>query len=90
MFIAHIGAMDCFALALRRLVPLYTEKTISKLVKTRYSSYESGIGAKIQSGKVTFKELESYILASGEKQEPTITSGQQEHYESIYNNYLHG
>jgi len=90
MFIAHIGAMDCFALALRRLAPLHVDKTLSNAVKVRYASYEHGIGAKIESGKVTFKELEEYILQSGDKQEPKMISGHQEHYESIYNNYLHG
>jgi len=90
MFIAHIGAMDCFALALRRLVPLHEEKTLVKLVTKRYSTYSSGIGAKIESGKTSFKELADYVLASGKNQEPVKISGQQEHCESIYNNYLHG
>jgi len=90
MFIAHVGAMDCFALALKRLAPLHQDKTLINLVKTRYATYDSGIGAKIESGKVTFKELEEYVLKSGDKQEPVVTSGHQEHCESIYNNYLHG
>jgi len=89
MFISHIGAMDCFALALRRIAPLHADQTIHKLVKARYATYESGIGAKIEAGSTSFKELEKYILES-EHQEPKQISGQQEHYESIYNNYLHG
>jgi len=89
MFISHIGAMDCFALALRRVAPLHSDQTLTKLVQQRYSTYESGIGKKIEDGSATFKELEKYILES-EHQEPKQLSGQQEHCESIYNNYLHG
>lgn len=88
MFISHIGAMDCFALALRRIAVLHEEKALESLIKKRYSSYDSGIGAQIEAGKATFKQLEQHVLGK-EKQEPAKTSGQQEHCEQIFNNYLY-
>jgi len=89
MFIAHIGAMDCFALALRRMVVLQQSGTMDKMVKARYSSYDAGIGAQIESGKASFADCEKAVLAAN-PQEPKPTSGQQEKYEAIFNNYLHG
>ena len=89
MFISHVASMDVFAYALRKIAPLHKDGALSSLVAKRYSSYDSGIGASIESGKATFAELEKYVLAAGEKQEPATTSGQQEHHEAILNNYLH-
>lgn len=90
MFISHIASMDVFAYALRKIAPLHESKALSNLVAQRYSSYDSGIGASIESGKATFKELEQYVLKlSGDKQEPATTSGRQEHHEAILNNFLH-
>ena len=89
MFISHIASMDVFAYALRKIAPLHKDRALSDIVKARYSSYDSGIGAQIESGKATFAELEKYVLGLGDKQEPATTSGQQEHCEAILNNYLH-
>jgi xylose isomerase len=91
MFTAHIGAMDCFALALRRVATLHESKVISNLVADRYSSYDSGIGASIEKGSTSFADLEKFILGrAAAEQEPKPKSGQQEKYELIFNNYLHG
>ena len=89
MFISHVASMDVFAFALRKIAPLHKDGALSSLVAKRYSSYDSGIGASIESGKATFKDLEKYVMGLGEKQEPATTSGQQEHHEAILNNYLH-
>lgn len=89
MFISHVASMDVFAFALRKIAPLHQDGALSSLVAKRYSSYDSGVGATIESGKATFAELEKYVLGLGEKQEPATTSGQQEHHEAILNNYLH-
>jgi xylose isomerase len=86
MFIAHIGAMDCFALALRKMARLFEDKKYEELVKKRYASYsETDIGKKIQAGKATFEELHAFIKKNGE---PAKTSGEQEKYEAIFNRYL--
>jgi xylose isomerase len=86
MFIAHIGAMDCFALALRKMARLFEEKKYEALVKQRYASFDqTDIGKKIEAGKATFDELSEFIKKNGE---PAKTSGEQEKFEAIFNRYL--
>jgi len=86
MFIAHIGAMDCFALALRKMARLVEEKKFDNLVEQRYASYgQTDIGKKIEAGTATFDELHAFVAKNGE---PKKTSGEQEKYESIFNRYL--
>jgi len=78
--------MDCFALALRKMAPLFEDNKYAALVQQRYASYsETDIGKKIESGKTTFDELHAFIKKNGE---PTKTSGEQEKYEAIFNRYL--
>merc|ERR1719318_1354628 len=48
MFIAHIGAMDSFARGLRNAVKIIQDGVLPGMVEERYSSYKSGIGAKIE------------------------------------------
>jgi xylose isomerase len=88
MFIAHIGSMDCFALALRRVAELHSSEVLQKMVAARYASYDSGLGQAIEAGKATFDDCEKDILARA-NQEPQPISGQQEKYEQLFNNYLH-
>jgi xylose isomerase len=52
----------------------------------RYSSYESGIGADIVSGKATLESLSDYALKLG-KLEPKV-SGKQEYLESVINQIM--
>jgi len=83
MFIAHIGAMDTFARALRNAAQLIADKTLSTIVAARYASYDSGLGAKIEAGTATFDDCEQYVKQHGE---PAKTSGQQEKVEVLFNN----
>lgn len=85
MFISHIGAMDTFARALRSAARLIDEGVIPSAVKERYSSFDTGIGAKVESGETSFEELEEYVLANGF---PAPQSGQQEKYEMLLNRYV--
>lgn len=55
------------------------------MVAERYSSYNSGIGAKIESGTTSFQELEKYALEHGE---PKVLSAKQEKYEQLLNSYI--
>ena len=57
-----------------------------QFVKQRYSSWDSGIGAKIEAGKVGFKDLENYMLAKGEA--APNTSGRQEMLENLINEFI--
>ncbi|XP_059172271.1 uncharacterized protein LOC131953209 [Physella acuta] len=85
MFIAHIGAMDTFARGLKCAARILEEGVISQQVQLRYDSYSSGIGAKIESGNTSLEELEEFILQNGE---PALLSGQQEHFENMFNYYV--
>jgi xylose isomerase len=90
LFIAHIGAMDCFALALRKVAKLHSAGVLQNLVKARYASFDSGLGAKVEAKTTSFEELSAHVLAlPAGQQEPKPISGQQEKYEALFNNYLH-
>jgi xylose isomerase len=58
--------------------------TMADWVKQRYSTYDSGIGAKIEAGTTNFEELEKWVLDAGE---PQRISGKQEKYEILLNQY---
>jgi hypothetical protein len=47
VFIGHIGAMDTFALALRRAAAMHESGVVQRMVDQRYASYADGIGAKV-------------------------------------------
>lgn len=85
LFHAHIGGMDAFARGLKIAHAIIEDGRLDDFVKTRYSSYDSGIGAKIESGNVTLEELEAYSLANGE---PTTKSGRQEMIENLINDFI--
>jgi len=55
-------------------------------VKQRYASWDSGLGAKIESGKSDFTELEAYMLKQGEV--TTNVSGRQEFLENLINEFI--
>ncbi|CAL1540062.1 unnamed protein product [Lymnaea stagnalis] len=85
MFIAHIGAMDTFARGLKAAAKILDDGVISQAVQERYSSYKTGIGAKIEEGTTSLEELEEFILQNGD---PARISGQQEHFENMLNFYV--
>ena len=59
---------------------------LQEFVRQRYSSWDSGIGEKIEKGKASFKDLEAYVLKKG-----TIdpnASGRQELLENLVNEFI--
>ena len=50
--------MDTFARGLLSAVKLIDDGVIAGLVKERYSSFDTGIGARIENGTTSFEELE--------------------------------
>ena len=54
-FIAHIGAMDCFARGLLAAARIINDKTLADMVKKRYSSFDTGLGAKAEAGTLSFE-----------------------------------
>ena len=88
LFYAHIGGMDAFAAGLKIAAAIRKEGTIAQMVKERYASWDSGIGAEIEAKKHCFKSLEKYMLEKGDVT-PNV-SGRQELFENIVNRYLYG
>jgi xylose isomerase len=86
LFYAHIGGMDAFARGLKIAAAMRADGSLDKLVKERYASYDSGIGAEIESGKANFKTLEKYMLDKGEI--TPNTSGRQEMIENLINTFI--
>jgi len=85
LFYAHIGAMDAFARGLKIAAKLIKDRVIEKAVAKRYAGWDTRFGRMIESGKMNFKKLETYILENGE---PKLQSGRQELLENILNEYL--
>ena len=90
MFISHIGAMDTFARGLRIAVRIINDKRIHNMISSRYSTFNNGIGKKVEEGTFSMDEAEKYIL---DKEEDISfnykpNSGKQELYEMILNEYI--
>ncbi|MFN9968519.1 MAG: xylose isomerase, partial [Phycisphaerae bacterium] len=58
LFHAHIGGMDAFARGLKIAAAIRADGVLSSFVRERYSSYDSGIGKKIETGAVSLSDLE--------------------------------
>lgn len=86
LFHAHVGGMDAFARGLKIAAAIRKDGRLGQFLKQRYSSWESGIGAKIESGKSNFKDLEAYMLQKGEV--TPNTSGRQEMLENLINEFI--
>ncbi len=86
LFHAHIGGMDAFARGAKIAAAIRKEGVLADFVKQRYSSWDAGIGADIESGKASFGSLESYMLEKGDS--AANKSGRQEYLENLINEYL--
>ena len=86
LFHAHIGGMDAFARGLKMAAEIRADGELDAFVKQRYSSWDEGIGAEIESGKTDFKTLEAYMLKKGEA--APNQSGRQEMLENLINRYM--
>lgn len=78
--------MDAFARGLKIAVAIRKDGRLADFVKARYASWDTGIGAKTESGKATMKELETYMLKQGEA--APNTSGRQEFLENLINEFI--
>lgn len=86
LFHAHIGGMDAFARGLKIAAAIIADGKFDDFVKTRYASYDSGMGARIEAGQVGFKELSDYMLDKGEI--APNASGRVEMLENMLNDYI--
>ena len=86
LFYAHIGGMDAFARGLKIATAIRKDGRLAKFVKDRYASWDAGIGAQIEKGKVGFKQLEAYMLKKGDV--TPCVSGRQEMLENLINEFI--
>jgi xylose isomerase len=85
IFIAHIAAMDTFARGLTVADRILKDSDFLKLRKQRYASFDTGKGKEFENGKLKLEDLRTIAHAGGE---PKITSGKQEMYEQLINQYI--
>ncbi|HUS46492.1 MAG TPA: xylose isomerase [Phycisphaerae bacterium] len=86
LFYAHIGGMDAFARGLKAAVAIRSDGVLDNFVKQRYSSWNKGIGAQIETGKTDFAKLSDYMLNKGEA--GANESGRVEMLENLLNEYI--
>lgn len=84
-FIAHIAGMDTFARALLVADDILTKSPYLKMRSDRYASFAAGEGLDFAQGKLSLEDLHRIATAQGE---PAQSSGKQELYESIVNQYI--
>jgi len=85
LFLAHIGGMDTFARGLEVAHGLLTQSPLERQRAERYASFETGVGGDFVRGKLGFADLRDYAARNGE---PAQSSGKQERYENLINQYL--
>lgn len=84
IFIAHISGMDAIARALLCAADLLENSPYQDMLKSRYTSFDSGKGKAFEEGQLSLEDLVAYAKANGE---PKVTSGKQELYERIVSLY---
>jgi xylose isomerase len=78
--------MDAFARGLKMAVKIRGDGVLRDFVKKRYASWDTGIGAQIEQGKLGFEDLEKYMLEKGNPDRNV--SGRQEMLENVLNRYF--
>ena len=87
LFIGHIVGMDSFAVGLEVASRMMSDGKLAGFVKNRYSSFDSGDGARFEKGEL---DLEGLAKLGGDYGKAGMTSGKQEQLEGIVNRYLLG
>ncbi|MEK9983662.1 MAG: xylose isomerase [Opitutae bacterium] len=85
LFHRHIGGMDAFARGLKIAHNIIEDGRLGDFVKARYSSWDSELGQKIESGNASLAELETLAL---NKNIEDIPSGRQEMLENLVNEFI--
>ena len=81
--------MDTYAAGLKVASKLIEDQVIENILKNRYASFDSGIGADFEAGKVTLKDLAAYAENKTDDEiNATLQSGRQEQIKSTLNNYI--
>src|SRR5690606_11506774 len=85
LFHAHVGSMDAFARSLIIANEILEKSEYKAMRKQRYASFDEGKGKEFETGKLSLEDLRSHALSVGE---PKTTSGKQEMYENILNQFI--
>jgi xylose isomerase len=85
LFLAHIGGMDAFARGLEVAHALLTASPLEGWRQQRYASFDQGVGRDFENGRSTLADLRDLAAQAGE---PEQSSGRQETYENLLNQYL--
>jgi len=85
IFYAHIGGMDAFARALLVADRILTQSDYLSLKEERYYSFSQGDGREFEDGKLS---LEALAKIGNDQSSIPQTSGRQEYFENIINQYL--
>lgn len=85
LFIAHILAMDTLARGLLIAQELVEKSPLLQMKRERYSSFDSGAGKRFANGELNLVELAELAATLGE---PAQSSGKQELYQAILNQYI--
>ncbi|KAL9339416.1 hypothetical protein Peur_068431 [Populus x canadensis] len=85
IFLAHISGMDTLARGLRSAAKLIQDGSLAELVRKRYQSFDTEIGAQVEAGKGDFETLEKLAMKWGE---PKVPSAKQELAEMIFQSAL--
>lgn len=85
LFLAHIGGMDAFARGLEVAHALLSQSPLESWRRERYASFDDGVGHDFENGKLALDDLHAHASKAGE---PAQTSGRQEAYENLLNQYL--
>jgi xylose isomerase len=85
LFHCHIGGMDAFARGLKIANAIIEDGRLGDFVKARYSSWDSDLGQKIESGNASLAELETLALRNNISD---IPSGRQEMLENLINEFI--
>lgn len=87
LFYGHVGAMDCYALGLRKAAAMHEDGILQKMLQSRYITWDQeALGKKVEEGESTIEECTEYAKAHGE---PELESGRQELFEIVRNRYLY-
>ena len=85
LFIAHVSGMDMFARALVSADKILSDSPYLSMLTDRYATFGGEEGARFASGQMTLEQLAKMGAEGGE---PLLTSGKQELYEAIINQYI--
>ncbi len=85
LFYAHVGGIDTFSRALLIAHDIMDNSKYRQMRSDRYASYDTKDGQAFEKGKLNLSQLAEISHAIGE---PKQTSGQQELYENLINQYI--